>query len=383
MPVYEALTSEKHAVVLDIGAAYTKFGFASEFAPRHIIRTEVLFKKTNTLRKIFDFECPQDLYDLLVDFIHMIYFKYALISPKDRPIVIVESLLCPTLFRETLAKVLFLQYEVLSILVLPSHLVCLSSLAVDTALVVDVGYKEAVVMPVCFGLPIVQAWQALPLGGEAIHMNLKGLLNSANTGVQHLSEATLEDIKIRCCFVTKKSRAEQLALARCDLVPPPDVLYPHKGVKTFTITGKVREKTFEVLYEEDNDHLCLSTMILDAILKVNIDLRHKLAENLVLIGGTCMTLGFKARLKEELLKQAANTRYQILNIKDFKFHSPPCKENYAAWLGGSIYGATEILSMKAVTKEFYLREKHLPDWINLRDVDACTTCDDSGKGRVL
>lgn len=148
---------------------FCRFGFTNEFSPRHIIRSEVLCKRTNQIRRLCDCDSPQDLYDLLVDFIHMIYFKYALISPKDRPIIIVESLLCPTLFRETLAKVLFLQYEVSSILVLPSHLVCLASLAVDTALVVDVGYKEAVAIPVGFGLPIVQAWQALPLGGEAIH----------------------------------------------------------------------------------------------------------------------------------------------------------------------------------------------------------------------
>lgn len=39
----------------------------------------------------------------------------------------------------------------------------------ETALVVDVGYKEAIVMPVCHGMPIIQAWQALPLGGNTIH----------------------------------------------------------------------------------------------------------------------------------------------------------------------------------------------------------------------
>lgn len=104
-----------------------------------------------------------------MEFIHVIYFKYALLSPKDRPIVIVESLLCPTMFRETLAKVLFTHYEISMMLVLPSHLVALSSLALETAMVVDIGYKEAVVIPVCHGLPIISAWQALPLGGEAIH----------------------------------------------------------------------------------------------------------------------------------------------------------------------------------------------------------------------
>lgn len=146
-----------------------RFGFTGEFSPRAIFRSEVRCKKSGQLRKVLDYNSQEDLYDLLVEFIHVIYFKHALLSPKDRPIVIVESLLCPTLFRETLAKVLFVHYEISMMLVLPSHLVALSSLAVETAMVVDVGYKEAVVVPVCHGLPIISAWQALPLGAEAIH----------------------------------------------------------------------------------------------------------------------------------------------------------------------------------------------------------------------
>lgn len=35
-----------------------------------------------------------------------------LVNPKERKVVVVESLLTPTLFRETLAKVLFTHYEV-------------------------------------------------------------------------------------------------------------------------------------------------------------------------------------------------------------------------------------------------------------------------------
>lgn len=75
-------------------------------------------------------------------------------------------------------------------------------------------------------------------------------------------------------------------------------------------------------------------MILDAILQVNADLRIKLAENILLIGGTCMIPGFKARLKEELYSQLKNQRYQKLKIEKFKFHTAPSKENYTAWLGG-------------------------------------------------
>lgn len=54
-------------------------------------------------------------------------------------------------------------------LILPSHLVSLSTLGAETALVLDVGYTEAVAIPVCFGLPVIHAWQALPLASQAIH----------------------------------------------------------------------------------------------------------------------------------------------------------------------------------------------------------------------
>lgn len=90
-------------------------------------------------------------------------------SPKERSVVLVESLLCPTLFREVLAKVLFCYYEVSSILVLPSHLVSLCTLAIETALVLDVGYTEAIAIPICHGVPNIHAWQALPVGSSVAH----------------------------------------------------------------------------------------------------------------------------------------------------------------------------------------------------------------------
>jgi hypothetical protein len=38
--------------------------------------------------------------------------RHALIAPKDKKVIIVESLLSPTKFKEILAKVLFITYEV-------------------------------------------------------------------------------------------------------------------------------------------------------------------------------------------------------------------------------------------------------------------------------
>ena len=48
-----------------------------------------------------------------------------------------------------------------------------------------------------------------------------------------------------------------------------------------------------------------------------------------------MAPGFKARLAEELKALQEKPRYkQRLFVDAFKFHSPPAKENYVAWLGG-------------------------------------------------
>lgn len=55
-----------------------RFGFTGEFAPRCIIPSEVKCKKTGTIRKIMDYKNEQDLYDLLVDFLHTLYFKYVI-----------------------------------------------------------------------------------------------------------------------------------------------------------------------------------------------------------------------------------------------------------------------------------------------------------------
>ncbi|KAB0799199.1 hypothetical protein PPYR_07079 [Photinus pyralis] len=369
MPIYEGIgaITDKLVVVMDIGAAYTKLGFSGEFSPRYIIRSEVRCKETGLMRNIRDYKDDQDLYDLLVDFLHSLYFKYVLISPKDRPVVVVESLLCPTIFRETLAKVLFCHYEVSMILVVPSHLVCLASLGIDTALVLDVGFSEAVAIPVCHGLPVIHAWQALPLASQAVHINLKSMLTANNTGISSLSEWELEDIKVRCCFVTPKDRAMELSKTTPSLTACPDVTYPLQGSKSITVLGKVRETVYETFFQEDNDHQCVSTMLLDAILKVNLDLRLQLAENIVIMGGTAMAPGLKSRLKEELYEQLKKDRYSKLKIKVFKFHSPPCKDNYTSWLGGAIYGCTELLGMKGLTRENYLKENRLPDWANMRD----------------
>lgn len=59
--------------------------------------------------------------------------------------------------------------QVLSVSFVPSYLVAVMTLGSRTALVLDLGYSEARLVPVFEEVPILNAWQALPLGARSIH----------------------------------------------------------------------------------------------------------------------------------------------------------------------------------------------------------------------
>ena len=82
-------------------------GYAGEATPRTVIATPA---ELHVWRRppVAD----DELYDALVQFVHQIYFRHLLVNPKDRRVVIVDALLGPVRFKETLSRVLFKHFEV-------------------------------------------------------------------------------------------------------------------------------------------------------------------------------------------------------------------------------------------------------------------------------
>jgi len=387
----------KAPVVLDIGTAYTKIGFAAEFSPRFIIPTVVprggLGVDTSggdEGERLHQYKHAVDLKEKLKQFIHAVYFKYLLVNPKSRRLVVVESLLTPSLIRETLAAVVFDHFEVPSLCFAPSHLVATYTLGIETALVIDAGYKETVALPVFEGIPVLNLWEAVPLAGKAIHDHIeRQLLGSAMVNpnalhpgkqkplselMQEIPERLLEDVKVRTCFVTEFGRGRKIQEAAAavegqqqtdDLVPPPDVEYPlEDGENILRIDGFVREGSSEVLWETDMEERSVATIILDIIVKAGMDMRVPLASNLLLIGGTASLLGFRHRLLTELNYLANNHPKYIIAIpkKVFKVHDAPAKPNYVAWLGGAIFAATDALPSRSIPRDAFKTHRIVPDW---------------------
>ncbi|THV07215.1 actin-like ATPase domain-containing protein [Dendrothele bispora CBS 962.96] len=86
-------------------------------------------------------------------------------------------------------------------------------------------------------------------------------------------------------------------------VTPPLTSTAGLGNGTLIIPGWVRERTAEVLFEGgDVDESSVAEVILDALLKVPVDLRKTLASSILVIGGTSMLPGFIPRLYSELIR---------------------------------------------------------------------------------
>lgn len=397
MPMYDTITvAEKHSVILDIGTAYTKIGFARETAPRFIISTEIEDPRTKKVVKLWQYQGKEDLFVNLKEFVHKLYFKYLVVNPKDRKVVIIESVLCPTLFRETLAEVFFTHFEIPSLVYTPSHLMSLYTLGISSALVIDVGYMETSTLPVYAGVPILSACETLPVGGQAIHRRIeaeliekasvkksRGKWSSLSSILKEpLKEELLEDIKVRTCFVTSRARGLiiQAHEARKQIkgrlspdpelevpVPPPDVIYPLDGGKSMIIPGSLREWAPEILFESDADGRSIPSLIVDSLLKCPLDCRKELAANVIIVGGTAMLPGFKHALLTEVKMLLNDPQYSSkLPLKEIKIHNPPAKENYVAWLGAAAFGATEAVPSRSITKDQYHAMKYIPDWCDNR-----------------
>eukprot|EP00053_Salpingoeca_punica_P016336 m.153750 g.153750 ORF g.153750 m.153750 type:complete len:627 (-) comp16946_c1_seq2:423-2303(-) len=331
------------AVVLDIGAAYTKCGFAGEAVPRHIIPSVV--RRGDKDVRVFDIEHPIDPETqraVIADFLHNIFHKILPVKSHEKRVLICESVLCPHPFRRLLVDVLFKNIQAISVALMPSHALALYPLGLQTALVVDCGYSETSVMAVCDGVPVHRSLTDFPAAGRAVQEELEFRLISgakticgANTrplravlGLQDaqlkevmnvMEEEVLEDIKVRTCIAAKPPApapgAKPVEVAK--------VLFPFRAPGSqeevkIEVDGSVRTAAYDILFNGFVEGRSVASAVLEALCKCSRDDRKELAENIVLIGGTCMAPGFAHRLQTELRALVATKEFQHLQGSTIK-----------------------------------------------------------------
>ncbi|KAA1477183.1 actin-like ATPase domain-containing protein [Dentipellis sp. KUC8613] len=112
----------------------------------------------------------------------------------------------------------------------------------------------------------------------------------------HRTETHLQAL---ATLYTRHSTATDLHLK----VEPPVAQQTGTGRGTLVVPGWIRERGAEVLFEGgDVDEGSVAETVLDALLKVPVDLRKTLASSILVTGGTAMLPGFIPRLRAELIR---------------------------------------------------------------------------------
>lgn len=390
---FSSQLKDNNIIVIEFGRQYTKCGFASEMVPRAIIETGNIHKISSA----------DELESRLGDFIDEIYFKHLAVSPKEKKVVIVESVFSKSLFRNTLTRVFFDRFNVPSLLFVPDHLMALATLGRSTGIVVDLGAEEAISIAVVDGVTLLDGTQFATLGAGALDSLIKDELVKLDSRAKPLlTSKVVEDIRVKSCFVApfergvkisqdkfKKSRETQLKalsslgeqnkeksiltmeecyfLADADDATPASVEYFLNGERTLKVPGNLREGACEIFFEIFGHEQSLTTMLIETILMAPLDCRRSLAENILVIGGLANLPGLEHRLARELKNIDKQERFKRKIPDVFKFHRPICPRNYVSWLGASMFCTPSSIEMRSTSLDQWLKDgkKNLRDWSDL------------------
>jgi actin-related protein 10 len=334
---------------LDIGSSYTRIGLSGESTPRFIIPSVVHLQQENKYVRISDVSLSDATYlrRVLRGFIRDIYMKYLLLHPKDHRVIVLEDLASPSVFRNTLASLLFEEFKVPYGTFVPYHLMCLFAIGRQSLMVVRVGYSETTVLPIYEGIPIVSAWQQSSVGAQHFHRavaeslikngSLKSRACQDSENTQPITKEALandlENIAVRTCFVRPRGRED---------LPPSTTYSLTGGELVLTVDGRTRAFSGDAFFASESNS-SIAVLILESLKKCAIDCRKELAENIVVVGGVVATPGFMSRLKEELMAWLEDdflNYSDVLKMKDFKFHKLPVQPNCVEWMGGRCYTPT-------------------------------------------
>jgi len=307
-------------IVVDIGSAYVKVGYAGEGDPRHVFPTLVGSEKYQTvmvdvdtrnlyvgndamkMRGVLKLSHPiersqitdwDSYYEILN---HIFYSLLRIESLSDYPVFYVDKLFVSKEIKEFIARVLFETHRAKSIIMVPSPILSCFSVGLTTGLVVESGDGETWVVPIINGQIIEQAVERITLAGIDVTHNLKSLLMREGINISSSAiDEIVREIKEKHCFFV------------LDPDNPPKIedqySYAMPDGSKINIPNHVLYEAPEVIFEPSmigSNTKNITQAIISSIQKVDRRYWGDLVSHITLSGGNFMHSGFEERLKTEL-----------------------------------------------------------------------------------
>ncbi|XP_005384980.1 PREDICTED: actin-like protein 10, partial [Chinchilla lanigera] len=351
------------AVVVDHGSGFTKAGFSGEDQPRVVLKSSSLVPswdrpvrpgapgcelaggvtRAHPIKHgvVVDWEALEGLWErLLVGGLR--------VCPEQWPVLVSDSPSAPPKGREKVAELLFEALAVPACHVASTALLALCSAGALSGLAVEAGAGVCHATPVYAGHSWLQATFRLDVAGSTLSRYLRELLVAASPDLrlQGLPRKTVTQLKKRCCYVSLDFEGDLRDPARHH---PTSF---RMGDGSSVCLGSERFRCPEPIFQPGllgQAEPGLPMLAFRALQKMPTTLRKRLANTVVLAGGSTLFPGFAERLSLELEDQCRRHGYPALQPRLVARSG----RGTAVWTGGSMAASLHSFQRSWMTRAMY------------------------------
>ena len=307
-------------IIIDIGSAYIKIGFAGEPSPRFMFpcitgtekyksvmvdvsaRSVYVGNDAMKMRGVLKVNYPiqrgmimdwDDYYEILN---YIFYTLLRIENLSSYPVIYVEHPFVPRETKEYIARVLFETHRIKSLIMMQSPILSSFSVGLTTGLVIESGDGVTWIVPIINGLIHHQAVQKLNLAGVDVNHNLKSLLMREGINISAgAAEEIIKEIKEKNCYFV------------LDPANPPKATdaytYPMPDGSVKEIPNRIFYEAPEVMFQPSMlgyNMMNIPQSIIYCLQMLSNENWYELLNHIVISGGNLSYSGFDERLKQEL-----------------------------------------------------------------------------------
>ena len=267
------------------------------------------------------------------------------VKTEDHPVLLTEAPLNPCQNRDKVAEIFFETFGAPALFFAPPAVLSLYASGRTTGVVLDVGEGVTHAVPVYEGFALPHSVTRSDVAGRDVTRQMQLLLRRSGLSLTTTAEADLvKTMKEESCFVTRTPLVDDSTEkdSRTQYTLPDG-----QGVTLST----ERYQAPNILFDPSligSEEAGVADVLVDSIMKSDIDLRSTFFSQVVLAGGSTLLPGFGDRMLYEVRSRSpSHTKIRI--------SAPPDRVN-SAFVGGSILGSLATFKSMWTSKTDY--EEH-------------------------
>lgn len=364
-------------VVIDNGTSTLKAGFAGSSKPKVVVGTKVgrakhmrimpggalesdqgptgpssvfVGRKLDDHRGSFILEYPMDKghvvdggWDAMESLWEHVYSQPNLNAKmEDHPALLTEAPLNPRQHRDKVAEIFFETFRAPALFFAPPAVLSLYASGRTTGVVLDVGEGLTHAVPVYEGFALPHSVTRSDVAGRDVTRQMQLLLRRSGLTFTTTAEADLvKRMKEETCYLTQTPAEDST------VVKESRTQYQLPDGQAVTLSTE-RYQAPNVLFDPSlfgSEEAGVADVLVDSIMKSDIDLRSTLFSQVVLAGGSTLFPGFGDRMLYEVRNRSpSHTRIRI---------SAPPERLHSTFVGGSILASLATFKSMWVSRAEY------------------------------